>query len=265
MSNRYFRIIQWSFFIVTVLFLTVPLCFLVLKGMQGIVECMQSDEVMFSIKTSLKMSVLSTVICMIAAVPVSCVLNTLKGMNKNIWTKVLFMPMSLPHLVSGIALLLVFGRNGIGDILFDHYGIDFIFTPQGIVLAQLFINLPFAINDVLAALEELDPKMVFVARSMGCNEFQAFKNVTLPLLKRALISNSIMTWTRALGEFGAVLMVAGSIQMKTEVIPTAIFLSMSSGNLDMAAGISVILMIISWMGLWLFDRILIKQTNGIFQ
>ena len=183
--------------------------------------------------------------------------QNIKGMIENI----IYTPMSLPHLVSGVALLLLFGRNGIGDFLYNTFHIDFIFTVSGIVLAQVFINLSFSINITLTALKEIDHKMIFTARTLGCNEFQSFIYIILPTLKRNILSNIIMTWSRALGEFGAVMMVAGTTRMKTEVLPTSIFLNMSTGDLDLAIGTASILIILSLACMLIFNSLLSRPKR----
>ena len=170
--------------------------------------------------------------------------------------------MSLPHLVSGIALLLLFGRRGIGEFLYQNFNIDFIFTVSGIILAQVFVNLSFAIKTILTSLEEINPKTVFIARTLGCNEFQAFIHVILPSMRRGIISSTVMTWSRALGEFGAVMMVAGTTRMKTEILPTAIFLNMSTGDLDLAIGTATILIIISLICMSIFNILIKDKENG---
>ncbi len=153
--------------------------------------------------------------------------------------------MSLPHLVSGIALLLLFGRMGIGDSIYKILKLDFVFTKQGIILAQVFVNLPLTIKILHTSLNESNEKMIFVARTLGCNSWEAFRFIILPNLKTGIISATVMTWSRALGEFGAVAMIAGSTRMKTEIIPTSIYLNMSTGDIDIAIGIAVILIFIS--------------------
>jgi len=116
---------------------------------------------------------------------------------------------------------------------------------------------------VLAALEESNGKMVFVARTLGCNEMQAFFRITLPSLQRTVISAAVMTWSRALGEFGAVIMVAGTTRLKTEILPTAIYLNMATGDIDLATGISVLMILISFACLLLFELLMpSKQGRG---
>ncbi|HIE4362260.1 TPA: ABC transporter permease subunit, partial [Clostridioides difficile] len=104
-------------------------------------------------------------------------------------------------------------------------------------------------------------KMIFVARTLGCNSWEAFKFIILPNLKTGIISATVMTWSRALGEFGAVAMIAGSTRMKTEIIPTSIYLNMSTGDIDIAIGIAVILIFISLTCLMLFEIFFNREVD----
>lgn len=253
MGNKIFNGAFILILMITTLFLVTPLFVLIQQGAGSIVPCLSSEEVVFAIKMSLKTTAVATLVCMGLSIPTSYVLNNIKSRVKKLIINIIYLPMSLPHLVSGIALLFLFGRRGIGEFLYNYFGIDFIFTEQGIILAQVFVNLPFAINMILSVLESSNKKMIFTARTLGCNEFQAFLNITLPSLRRTIISTAVMTWSRALGEFGAVIMVAGTTRLKTEILPTAIYMNMATGDLDLAAGVAVILIIISVLCLLLFE------------
>ncbi len=223
--------------------------------------CLGSEEVKFAIVLSMKTSSISTVICLILALPTSYFLHTKNIPFKKLVVQVINLPMSLPHLVSGIALLLLFGKLGIGNDLQQIFNLDFVFTKQGIVLSQVFVNLPLTIKILNTALSESNEKMVFVARTLGCNSWQAFRYITLPNLKRGIISATVMTWSRALGEFGAVAMIAGSTRMKTEIIPTSIYLNMSTGDIDIAVGIAVILIIISITCMTIFEVLFNREVG----
>ncbi len=263
MANKIFNVFLILILVVTALFLIAPLFTIIWEGAGSLVPSLASEETVFAIRLSLKTTMIATLICMFFSVPSSYRLYTMKGKFKKIFANILYLPMSLPHLVSGMALLLLYGRRGIGDFLYNYFNIDFIFAESGIVLALVFVNLPFAINMVLAALEESNGKMVFVARTLGCNEMQAFFRITLPSLQRTVISAAVMTWSRALGEFGAVIMVAGTTRLKTEILPTAIYLNMATGDIDLATGISVLMILISFACLLLFELLMpSKQGRG---
>lgn len=255
MNNKAFNCILYIFFIITVLFIITPLFLLINRGVIYIIPCLKSEEVLFSIRLSLKTSIISTFICLILSLPTSYILSRGKLKFKNSLSSIIYLPMSLPHIVSGIGLLLLFGKTSFSNLLCDKFHLDFVFTVNGVILAQVFVNLSFCIKILTTSLEETNNRMEFIARTLGCSEFQSFRYVTLPLLKKGIITAAIMSWSRALGEFGAVMMVAGSTRMKTEVIPTAIFLNMSTGDLDVAIGVATILIIISLISLVIFEII----------
>lgn len=261
MKNKIFDVLLTVFFVLVLLFIVSPLGVLIIRGLSYVPVCLGSEEVKFAIVLSMKTSFISTVICLILALPTSYFLHTKNIPFKKLVVQVINLPMSLPHLVSGIALLLLFGKLGIGNDLKQIFNLDFVFTKQGIVLAQVFVNLSLTIKILNTALSESNEKMVFVARTLGCNSWQAFKYITLPNLKRGIISATVMTWSRALGEFGAVAMIAGSTRMKTEIIPTSIYLNMSTGDIDIAVGIAVILIIISITCMTIFEVLFNREVG----
>ena len=260
-GNRFFHAFLWLIFLITALFLAAPLIMLLVKGMAYVLPCLKSPEVRFAIGLSLKTTLISTLICMVLAIPTAVFMHRHRFKCQRLVMLIMHLPMALPHLVSGIALLLLFGKMGIGGWLYETLGLDFVFTVNGIVLAQTFVNLPFTVQMLYTALSGANDRMTFIARTLGCTEFQAFRHVLLPNLKRGMVSAAIMTWSRALGEFGAVIMVAGTTRMKTEILPTAIYLNMATGDLDLAIGISLILIIISLLCIFVFELLTHTQSS----
>jgi len=262
LKNKFFNIILTGFFIIVLLFIVSPIAMLIIRGLSYVPVCLKSEEVQFAIVLSMKTSFISTLICLILALPTSYFLHIKDIPFKKFIVQIINLPMSLPHLVSGIALLLLFGKMGIGNEIYKLFKLDFVFTKQGIILAQVFVNLPLTVNILNTVLSESNDKMVFVARTLGCDSWQAFKYITLPNLRMGVISATVMTWSRALGEFGAVAMLAGSTRMKTEIIPTSIYLNMSTGDVDLAVGIAVILIIISLTCMTVFEVVFNREAKG---
>ncbi|MDN9160635.1 ABC transporter permease [Clostridioides difficile] len=261
MKNKFFTTLLTGFFAIVFLFIVSPLLMLIIKGISYVPICLKSVEVQYTITLSIKTSLISTIVCLLLAIPVAYFLHITKLPFKKLIIQIINLPMSLPHLVSGIALLLLFGRMWIGDSIYKIFKLDFIFTKQGIVLAQVFVNLPLTIKILHTSLNESNEKMIFVARTLGCNSWEAFRFIILPNLKTGIISATVMTWSRALGEFGAVAMIAGSTRMKTEIIPTSIYLNMSTGDIDIAIGIAVILIFISLTCLMLFEIFFNREVD----
>ena len=197
-------------------------------------------------------STISTFLALVLAIPISYYLARSRSKLSKLIGLVIYIPMSLPHIISGIALLLFLGYRGIGGYL-ARLGLDFVFTRKGIVVAQLFVNLPFMIKLLKDSLEASSEKMEFLARTLGCSRLQAIRYISLPMIKKNILSSMIITWSRALGEFGAVVMLAGVTSMKTEVLSTSIFLNISTGDMDIALGISTILVGISLLANLVFE------------
>ena len=120
-----------------------------------------------------------------------------------------------------------------------------VFQPAGIVFAQLIVNLPFAIRMVRTALDEVNPRMEFVAKTLGARSWQVFRDIILPQARNSIISCAVLTWARGMGEFGATLMLVGVTRMKTETLPGSIYLSISTGNNDVAMATAMIMLIVS--------------------
>ncbi len=234
---------------------------LIVQGGSYVKPALQSEEIIFAIKLSVKTSIISTLICILISIPASYAIYRSKPKYKGVIENIIYTPMSLPHLVSGIALLLFFGNRGMGKFLMENFNLDFVFTVKGIILAQVFVNLSFSIQIILNALEEVDKKTIFVSRTLGCNEFQSFIHIVVPSLKRGIMSSAVMSWSRALGEFGAVMMLAGTTRMKTEVLPTAIYLNMATGDLNLAIGTSTILIALSLISIVVFNALLVDRRR----
>lgn len=261
MKNNIFNLILWVILALTIAFLIGPLVVLVFQGISYVKPALQSEEIIFSIKMSMKTSIISTLICIIISLPASYAIYRSKSRYKKLIENIIYTPMSLPHLVSGIALLLFVGNRGMGNFLMEYFNLDFVFTVNGIILAQVFVNLSFSIQLILNSLEEIDEKTIFVSRTLGCSEFQSFIHIVVPSLKKGIISSAVMNWSRALGEFGAVMMLAGTTRMKTEVLPTAIYLNMATGDINLAIGTATILIVISLVCILAFNTFLADKRR----
>ena len=156
--------------------------------------------------------------------------------------------------MAGIALLLFFGTTPWGRIL-EEAGFAVVFTPLGIVVAQVFVNLPYLIRILRSSFVAINPRFEHVAKTLGCTEAGTFLQVTLPMARPGLVAGTIITWSKAMGEFGAVLMLAGATPMRTETLPLALFLNISTGDLNMAIAAATILILISLITLIAVDGI----------
>lgn len=233
-------------------FILAAISLVVLRGIPELGTSIATREIQFAIKLSLATSIFSTLLCIILAIPAAYGLARLNFPGKRLINTVLNIPIALPPIVSGVALLLLFGTTAFGHELASR-GLKFVFTPLGIVIAQFFVNVPYMVTVLRSAINDIDPRLEFVARTLGCNRLQSFLRVTLPLAQNGLIAAAVITWARALGEFGAVLMLCGATRLKTEILPISLFLNMSTGDLDLALAAASILIIISIISLFVFE------------
>lgn len=230
-----------------------------IKGFPNLKTSFENPEIIFAVKLSIYTSMISTVFCILFAVPVAYCLVRFNFWGKKIVDTIIDTPMALPPNVSGIALLIMFSSTAVGQYL-DSIGLSFIFTQKGIILAQFFVNVPYMIRILKSAIGDIDPRMEFVSRTLGCSRAQAFFKVTLPLAKNGLTASIVITWARALGAFGAVLMIAGATRMKTETLPISLYLNLSCGDLDAALSVASILIIISMLSLVIFELLGSKES-----
>lgn len=225
----------------------------VLKGLPSIGKALLTKEIQFSIKLSLYTSVISTIFCILIAMPIAYVLARVDIRAKQLISTILDLPLALPPIVSGVCLLLVFGTTGFGAWLED-IGLEFVFTVRGIIISQIFTNLSFMIRVLKSTILAINPRLDSIARTLGCTPMQAFFKVTLPLSKNGIIAGTVITWARALGAFGAVLMLAGATRLRTETLPISLFLNMSTGDIEAAMAVANILIIISVISLFVFNK-----------
>lgn len=258
LGNRLFEIMVVSIILVLLGFVFSALANIIWKGLAGIVQSVTSREIQFAIRLSLFTSITATLICIAFALPVAYGLERFKIPGRKLINVILDIPLSLPPLVSGVALLLLFGTTGFGAALAER-GIRFIFSVNGIILAQFFIITPYMIRVLKSTIADINPRLEFVARTLGCSQWQAFYKITLPLAKNGIIAGLVISWARAIGEFGCALMVAGATRMVTETLPVALYLNMSIGDLEMAMASATCLIVISLVSLFIFEMLGVRQ------
>ncbi|WP_036482914.1 molybdate ABC transporter permease subunit [Myxosarcina sp. GI1] len=194
---------------------------------------------------SLKTATTATIITFFLGIMAARWMLGYRGKAKGIIEGLLTAPLVLPPTVVGFLLLLLLGKNGfIGQIL-DYFGITVIFSWYATVIASTVVAFPLMYKTALGAFEQIDSNLLACARTLGATEWSVFWRIMLPLAKPGLIAGTLLAFARALGEFGATLMLAGSIPGKTETIPIAIFLASESGAMDRALLLVVIMLTIS--------------------
>ena len=203
-------------------------------------------DVLTPVWISVKTAIAATIITFCLGIIAAWWMKNYRGRAKGIIEGIFTAPLVLPPTVVGFLLLLVLGRNGaIGQFL-DLLGIRVIFTWYATVIAAVVVAFPLMYKSALAAFQQSDRhNLIACARTLGASEKTIFWRIILPLAKPGLIAGILLTFARALGEFGATLMLAGSIPGKTQTIPIAIFFAAESGAMDRALGLVIILLVIS--------------------
>ena len=239
--------------LLTVFILTLIVCIVTHTTGQALAWSMLTAEIRFAIQLSLLTSATSTLLCIAISIPVAYALARYEFRGKSLINTILDAPLALPPLVAGVGLLILFGTTDFGKGLAEQ-GLVFVFSPLGIVVAQFFVNVPFMFRILRGTFQGINPRYEHVAKTLGCTEGQAFWRVTLPMSKHGLLAGSVITWSKGIGEFGAALMLAGATRMKTETLPISLYLNMSCGELSLAIAAATILIVISLVSLFVFER-----------
>ena len=213
-------------------------------------------EAWSALSLSLKVAFWATALNLILGVAVGLLLARRRFPGRDLLDTVLTLPMVLPPTVLGYYLLVVFGRNGsIGAWLQETFGISLIFTWQGAVLAAMAVTFPLVCKPARAAFEEVNPQLEQAARVLGLSETAVFLRVTLPLAWRGILAGLLLAFARALGEFGATLMIAGSIPGQTQTLSIAVYEAVQAGNDALAAGLVLLNSAVCVAVLWGANRL----------
>ena len=198
-----------------------------------------------ALRLSIVCSVGATALAFVLGLPLAWVLARTDLPGRRLVRALVLLPMVLPPVVGGVALLLAFGRRGlVGQYLDDWFGITLPFTTWGAILAEAFVAMPFFVIVVEAGLRSLDTRYEEAAATLGARRFTTFRRVVLPLIAPSVIAGAALTWARALGEFGATILFAGNLQGKTQTMPLAIFVELQT-NLGGAIALSLVLLAVS--------------------
>jgi sulfate transport system permease protein len=217
-------------------------------GWSAFWSAISSPEAWYSLKLTLIASLIVVAINVFAGTAIAWVLVRDKFPAKAALNGVIDLPFALPTVVAGITLLALYGPN-------SPVGIHAAFTKVAVVMALLFVTLPFVVRAVQPVLMELDVEMEEAAASLGAGRFMTFRRIILPSLLPAILAGSALAFARAIGEFGSLVLFSGLIQFKTEVMSGLIFAQIGTGNLTGAAAQSVLLLAIALVVLLIFGRL----------
>ena len=242
----------------TVAFLALPLVGLLTKApWSSLLSDLTNPVAVDALRLSLVCSLWATGLSLVLGVPLAWVLARTRLPGRNLVRALTTLPMVLPPVVGGVALLLAFGRDGlVGRLLYQWFGVQLTFSTAGAVLAETFVAMPFLVITVEAALRTMDGRYEEAAATLGAGRWTTFRRVTLPIISPSLVAGAALTWARALGEFGATITFAGDIQGRTQTLPLAVYLALQDNErvaiaLSLALLAVSVVVLVSLRGRWL--------------
>lgn len=212
-------------------------------------------QVWFAVKLSLVTSTIALAAALLVGLPSAYALSRFRIPFASVVDTVIDLPIVIPPPVVGLSLLVLFGRTGLDRWLEDHVGFGLMYQAWGIPLAQFMVAAAFCIRSLKAAFDSINPRLEHVARTLGCSSWQAFIRVSLPLARNGLLAGAIMTWARAIAEFGPILFFCGATPMKTEVLPISMFLNFSAGSIERAMVLAILMITIAAATLITFKKL----------
>jgi molybdate transport system permease protein len=228
-------------------FLVLPLVGLLVRApWSTLPQRLTEPGVLTALRLSLQTATIATGVCVVAGVPLAWLLARVEFPGRRVVRALVTVPLVLPPVVGGVALLLVFGRRGLlGEWLDRAFGITLPFTTTGVVIAEAFVAMPFLIIAVEGALRGADSRYEEAAATLGARRWTTFTHVTLPLVAPGIAAGAVLCWARALGEFGATITFAGNYPGITQTMPLAVYQTLEGGDLDGAIVLSLILLTVS--------------------
>jgi molybdate transport system permease protein len=222
-------------------------------SIQRFLDLLFSREIQFAIKLSVFTATVSTTCAMLVAVPGAYALSRAEFPGKRVVDTILDLPIVLSPVALGAALLLFFNTSP-GNFIQEHI-INFVFTVPGLILAQFTVVSALSVRLLKSTFDSIDTRYEKVGRIMGCTRWRAFTRVALPLAKPGILAAGILSWARAVGEFGASVTLAGATGMKTETLPIAIYLSLASADVEQAVAAIFVLVFIALSALLVIRRL----------
>ena len=228
------------------LFLLIPLIALIIRApWSGLGQILSNSEALTALRLSLICATAATAISLVIGVPLAWVLARVNVRGIGLLRALVTLPLVLPPVVGGVALLMAFGRNGIvGRYLGEWFDFFLPFTTPGVIVAETFVAMPFLIVTVEGALRSADRGLDEAAATLGASRTTIFMRVTLPLIGPSLVAGSVLCWARALGEFGATITFAGNFPGTTQTMPLAVYNALQTDP-DAAIALSLVLLLVA--------------------
>jgi molybdate transport system permease protein len=229
-----------------VAFLVVPLIALLVQApWSSFASIIATPAAMDALRLSLFTSVCATAIAAIIGIPLAWLLAREILPGTRLVRALVIVPLLLPPVVSGVALLAAFGRRGsVGALLYNTFGIQLPFTTAGVILAETFVAMPFLILTLEGAFRSLDRRYEDAAVTLGASSWTVFRRITIPLVGPSIVAGGVLCWARALGEFGATITFAGNFPGVTQTMPLAVYTALESDR-DVAIALSILLLTVS--------------------
>ncbi|MQA16590.1 MAG: molybdate ABC transporter permease subunit [Pseudonocardiaceae bacterium] len=227
-------------------FLVVPLAGLIVAAPWGtLLDRLADPAVLGALQLSLVAASAATALCLVCGVPLAWLLARSELPGLRVVRSLVTVPLVLPPVVGGVALLLVLGRNGlVGQYLEAWFGFSLPFTTAGVIVAEAFVAMPFLVISVDGALRGADRRYEEAAATLGASRWLTFRRVTLPLVAPGIAAGAVLCWARALGEFGATITFAGNFPGETQTMPLAVYLALETDP-EAAIVLSLVLFAVS--------------------
>lgn len=252
-----FQLLATAALALTLAFLGLPLVALIVNTSPGeLVSSLGDRASLDALRLSLETSVIALALIVAIGTPAAWLLATRRFRGRTLLITVIELPLVLPPAAAGIALLAALGPQGIVGGALQDAGITLVLTTAGVVVAMAFVASPFYIRQALAAFEALDPATLEAARTLGASEARRFASIAVPLARGGLTAGAALAWGRALGEFGATLMFAGSLRGVTQTAPLALYERFAT---DFPAALALAVVLLAMSGAVLVS---VKLTTG---
>ncbi|MFI7028025.1 molybdate ABC transporter permease subunit [Microbispora rosea] len=227
-------------------FLVLPLAGLLVRAPWATLPGRLAEpRVLEALRLSLVTATVATAVCLLLGVPLAWLLARTTLPGRRLLRALVTVPLVLPPVVGGVALLLVLGRRGLaGQWLYDAFGVSLPFTTTGVVVAEAFVAMPFLVIAVEGALRAADQRYEEAAATLGASRWTVFRRVTLPMVAPGVVAGAVLCWARALGEFGATITFAGNFPGRTQTMPLAVYLALETDP-DAAIVLSLVLLAVS--------------------
>jgi molybdate transport system permease protein len=245
---------------IVVLFLALPIFAILERAFRdtSFFDAVSSSAATQALRLSLQTTTISLVIILVFGTPMAYILSRGHFFGQQVIDTLVDLPIVLPPAVGGIGLLMAFGRRGLLGGTMNDAGIDIAFTTTAVIMAQVFVASPFYIRSAKAGFDAVNRDLEAVAYTLGSSRFEAFRRIAIPVAMPSILAGAVMAWARALGEFGATIMFAGSFAGRTQTVPLAIYRSLETG-LDVPIALSAVLVVISFVVLLAF-RLLTRRA-----